>query len=274
MSFLNKLRQIVFPSPRNNYHYEGYDIPLDLMHLTGGGPDTFDAISTAHIQNIDTFVGLKHDYSILEIGCGIGRDAIPLTKRLSPQGNYFGIDIIGPSIIWCNDNITKAFPNFQFKHYDVKDELHNPRGSIRTQDISIPIENRSVDIIILQSVFTHLLKIDILHYLKEFERLLKPSGRVYATLFIYNEQVLTSAQKNNLTIWNLKFEHLHEEGCRINDIQHPTGAVAYTQEVLVHLLQETGLKLSRPLLKGAWSGHYADPEDGQDVAIIELASTL
>lgn len=43
---------------------------------------------------------------------------------------------------------------------------------------------------------------------------------------------------------------------------------------LVHLLQETGLRLSRPLLKGAWSGHYAEPKDGQVLAIIALASTL
>jgi hypothetical protein len=71
-----------------------------------------------------------------------------------------------------------------------------------------------------------------------------------------------------------KVDRLYEEGCRINDSHHPTGAVAYTQEVLADLFQETGLRLSGPLLKGAWSGHYADPKDGQDVAIIELASTL
>jgi len=272
MFFLDKLKRILFPPQSTAYHYEGFNIPLDLMHLTGGGPDTFDAISKAHIQNIDNFVGLKEDYFVLEIGCGIGRDAIPLTKRLSSRGKYFGMDIIGPSITWCANNITKTCPNFVFKHYDVQDDLHNPGGTIRTQDISLPIENRSVDIIILQSVFTHLLRDDILHYLKEFNRLLKPSGRVYATMFIYNDAILASAKKNNLTIWNLRFDHLYEEGCRINDIKHPTGAVAYTQAVLAQLLQKSGLKLSRPLLKGAWSGYYAVPDDGQDVAILGLDS--
>jgi SAM-dependent methyltransferase len=253
-------------------HYDGFDIPVELMLLTGGGPETFDAISRAHIHNLERLVGLDPDISVLEIGCGIGRDAIPLAKRLSKAGSYLGIDIIGPSIDWCNENIASRFPNFRFAHFDVRDQLHNPAGTIRTQDILVPIESATVDLIVLQSVFTHLLRADILHYLGEFRRLLKPSGRVYATLFIIDDEILASARATNLTAWDLAFEHDFGEGCRINDPLHPTGAVAYTAEALDQMIQEADLRLAQPLLRGAWSGYYADADDGQDVAILALAN--
>jgi len=263
-SLLRRLRPAV-------YRYEGFDIPIKLMHLTGGGPETFDAISKAHIHNLEKFIGLQPDFSVLEIGCGIGRDAIPLTQRLSPAGSYLGIDIIGPSIDWCHKNITRRFPNFRFVHFDVKDQLHNPAGTLQMPELHIPLAAGTVDLILLQSVFTHLLRADILHYLREFRRLLKPSGRVYATLFIINEAVLAAARATNLTVWNLTFEHVIEAGCRVNDRLYPTGAVAYTAEALDQMLREAGLSLTRPLLHGAWSGYYPDADDGQDVAILELA---
>lgn len=255
----------------DTYQYENFDIPIKLMLLTGGGPESFDAISKMHIRNIEKFVGLKPDFSVLEIGCGIGRDAIPLTKILSPEGNYLGADIIGPSIDWCQKNITTRFPNFRFLHFDVKDQLHNPAGTINMQDVHIPLEPGTVDLIILQSVFTHLLQEDILIYMKEFRRLLKPLGHVYATMFIVNDNILVSAQATNLTAWSLTFKHEVGGGCRINDPLNPTGAVAYTSDALNQMLKDAGLRLVRPLLKGAWSGYYSDPDDGQDVAIIALA---
>ncbi len=253
------------------YHYQNFDIPIKLILLTGGGTDTFDAISKMHIRNIEKFVGLKPDFSVLEIGCGIGRDAIPLTKILSPNGNYLGVDIIRPSIDWCQKNITTRFSNFRFVHFDVKDQLHNPAGTISMQDVHIPLDPGTVDLVILQSVFTHLLQADIQVYMKEFRRILKPSGRVYATMFIINDKILASARATNLTAWSLTFKHEVGDGCRINDPLNPTGAVAYTSEGLDQMLKAAGLRLARPLLKGAWSGYYSDPDDGQDVAIIALA---
>ena len=101
------------------YRFKGYDIPIDLMELTGGGPSTFDAISQAHTDNLRRWIGLEPTHTVLEIGCGIGRDAIPLTEILS-EGRYVGIDIIKRSIDWCTDNIAKRHPNFGFYHYECR----------------------------------------------------------------------------------------------------------------------------------------------------------
>ncbi len=249
------------------YRFKGYDIPIDLMELTGGGPATFDAISQAHIDNLRRWIGLESTHTVLEIGCGIGRDAIPLTEILS-DGRYIGIDIVKRSIDWCTDNIAKRYPNFGFYHYDVQDQLHNPRGTSRTTDIRIPLPDKSVDRIVVFSVFTHMFQPEIEHYLREFHRVLKPSGLVYATTFLFDDEILKKARETNLTPFDLRFEHEVNPHCRINTPLHPLGAVAYTIAAWDQMIASTGLQYAKPFLHGGWSGYYSEPQDGQDVAIL------
>jgi lipopolysaccharide biosynthesis protein/GT2 family glycosyltransferase len=252
------------------FRYEDFDIPVNLMLLTGAGPETFDASSREHIDTLEKFVEIKSDYSVLEIGCGIGRDAIPLTKLLSGAGKYLGVEIDRSSIEWCTNNISKKYPNFRFEYLDVKNERYNPRGAMLMSEVCIPLQSNTADLIIAQSVFTHLLRADILHYMKEFRRLLKPGGLAFATLFIVNDHILASARATNLTQWNLTFDHEIDSGCRINNPLQVNETVAYTTEALDQMIKETGLKLARPLLKGRWSGYFSKPEFGQDVAILAI----
>ncbi|WP_025662201.1 class I SAM-dependent methyltransferase [Rhizobium sp. IBUN] len=261
---LNSLRSM---KGGNTFLFEGYDIPIDLMQLTGGGPDTFETISRQHTENLRRWIGLEPQHTLLEIGCGIGRDAIPLSKILT-AGRYIGIDIIGRSIEWCKSHISAHNPNFQFYHFDVDDQLHNATGKTATTDIRLPADDQSVDRIILFSVFTHMLREDIEHYLREFRRVLKPGGLVYGTTFIFDDAILASARATNLTIFDLRFEHPLEEGCRINDPVHPLGAVAFTKGAWDGMIERSGLTYAKPNLKGAWSGFYSDAEDGQDVVIL------
>jgi SAM-dependent methyltransferase len=254
-------------TPPKFHEFMGYQIPVDLMLLTGGGPENFDIISAGHTANLQRWIGLASDHTVLEIGCGIGRDAIPLTKILS-KGRYVGIDIIGRSIDWCNNNIAARNKNFSFYHYNVEDQLHNSSGTTRTTDIRIPLEDGSVDSIFLFSVFTHLYRSDIVHYLKEFRRVLKPEGMIFATTFIYDDATLQSARSTNLTPWSLYFEHELEPGCRINDLAHPLGAIAYTRDAWWEMIEQGGLQMKKPTLMGGWSGLYPDAQDGQDVLLL------
>jgi SAM-dependent methyltransferase len=256
------------PRAQPTFSFEGYNIPVDLINLTGAGPETFGPIAAGHIQHLQQSIGLDPDHFILEIGCGVGRDAIQLTKILSPRGRYIGVDIIKRSIDWCASNISRRFPNFSFVHYDVKDQLHNPTGTMQTQKIRLPITDGSVDRIILWSVFTHMFRADILHYLIEFERVLRPDGLIFATCFIVNDAIIASAQKNDLTPYGLRFAHLAESGCYINDPAHPLGAVAYTEQALQETIAKAGL-LQKTMQRGNWSGHFPDlPAGAQDTMIL------
>jgi ubiquinone/menaquinone biosynthesis C-methylase UbiE len=252
----------------NTYRFHEFDIPIDLLNMTGGGIDTFDVIADAHMNNLRKFIGISPDHSIVEIGCGIGRDAIPLTKILSKRGRYLGVDIIKRSIDFCNQNIKARYNNFDFVHYDVADQLHNPNGSTKTTDIRLPVPDQSVDRIIVWSVFTHLYETDIRHYLSEFRRLLKIDGLAYITVFIVDEAILDSARKTNLTPFNLRFEYKLSENCFINDPDFPLGAIAYRRNALQSMINDAGLELKRNFLRGSWSGFYKEPEDGQDAMIL------
>ena len=256
------------------HEFQGYQIPVDLMLLTGGGPDTFDAISRAHIANLERHVGLSPSHQVLEIGCSIGRDAIPLTRILSAErgGGYVGIDVIKRSIDWCKASIEPRNPHFCFLHMDIRDKLHNPSGVVDATSARLEVADRSVDRIILQSVFTHMLRPEFEHYLREFRRVMKPDGLIYATVFIYDDAILASARKTNLTPYDLRFEHEAEPGCVINNLDYPTGAVAYTREVIDSMVARAGLRHAKEPLKGAWSGFHPVADDGQDVLILKRAA--
>jgi SAM-dependent methyltransferase len=254
-----------------SFEFRGYRIPVHLCLLTGGGPETFEAISNAHVHNVNAACGLRRGLRVLEIGCGIGRDAIPLTKLLGSHGRYLGTDVIADSIQWCSENISVRHPNFEFVHQDIQDDLHNPAGAVDINTVRLPTDDSWADLIILQSVFTHMLRHAVSHYLREFARVLRPQGLVYATVFLVDERTIQSARNTNLTDWNLRFEHSVGDGVYINDPHHPTGAVAYDEDVLGRLVADAGLEFVGPIRRGAWSGAHPVVLDGQDVLVLHRA---
>lgn len=165
----------------NTFEFREYRIPQELALLTGGGGDTFTIVSDAHMRCLRRDAGIQPNHHILEVGCGIGRDAIPLSEFLSPAGSCIGVDIVKQSIDWCTQNITSKYSNFRFVHFDVNEPLHNPHGTTTSQAVCFPIPSAVIDRIILWSVFTHMVPADTAHYLREFRRLLRPGALIYAT---------------------------------------------------------------------------------------------
>jgi SAM-dependent methyltransferase len=213
-------------------------------------------------------MGLTEGCTVLEIGCGIGRDAFQLVKRLPPIGRYIGIDVTRDSILWCQKNITTRYPNFVFDHFDAKHELYNPLGSKTSMDFQLPAEDGSVDRIFLGSVFTHLFEEEITHYMKEIRRILRPDGLAYATFFLYSPEIIEAARRTKRSPNGLMFEHAYADGCYISDASYPTGSVAFTDEAIHRMMANANLKLARPYLPGWWSGFFEEAEDGQEVAIL------
>ncbi len=250
--------------------FEGYSLPLDLVMLTGGGPETFGEISATHMQQIDSLAPIAPTDSVLELGCGIGRDAIPLTQVLASEGRYAGIDIIRPSIEWCRVNITKRHPNFSFFHIDVEDELHNPNGSISNLDVSLPASDASVDRIISQSVFTHMFADEVTHYLAEFRRILTPGGSAMTSFFITDEAI---ANAPTHTAAAIGISSRWGDGCYVHDPARPRAAVAFTRARVEEMAADAGLRL-RSVSLGVWSGFRSDfhPLCGQDMVVFERES--
>jgi ubiquinone/menaquinone biosynthesis C-methylase UbiE len=251
------------------FDYKGFRIPEHLIMLTGAGSETFDIVGNAHIEHLQKFAGLDPGMIVLEIGCGVGRDAFQLIDILNAEGGYIGLDITRDSILWAKRHITPKHPNFVFLHLDAFSELYNPFGRFPATHFILPVPTASIDRIVLTSVFTHMLDDEVLHYMREFRRILKPDGLVYANFFLISDEILKVAETSGHTPWAKNFVH-YGNGRYSADPLHPRGAVAYTDEAMRRMIDMSGLKLKRPYVKGWWSGLYSDAEaeDGQDAAIL------
>jgi ubiquinone/menaquinone biosynthesis C-methylase UbiE len=259
------------PNPPEAFEYKGYLIPKYLLDMTGAGIDSFDAIAQAHLSQLKQSVDLSPEHHVLEIGSGIGRDAIQLTEYLT-TGTYLGVEIIRPSVDWCTGTITEKHPNFKFVYFDVWDQLHNTVGTTHTRLCKIPLEDHSTDRAIMWSVLTHLFEMDVEHYFREFRRVLKPDGLVFATTFIHDDDILASAQMHEMTRYGLRFEQDYGRGCRIDNPQFPAGAVSYSRDAMLKMINESGLYLEGVFHHRNWSGHFPELPVGQDFMVLRPRS--
>lgn len=193
---------------------------------------------------------LTPEASVLDIGCGIGRMARPLTSYLSKKGRYEGFDIDRRGIEWCERNITPKFPQYNFRFVDIYNELYNPKGSIHSTEFRFPYTDESFDFIFLTSVFTHMFPPDVENYTKEIARVLRKGGRTLITYFLWNEEskALIKAGKSSI---NFQYEI---NGCISSEEAVPESAISLTQEFVETLHQKYGLAIQPPIHYGSWCG--------------------
>lgn len=254
-----------------NAHSHGdLDVPVELIRLTGqSDPDAYDATTRAQMVQLERRDLLGSGIDVLDVGCGFGRVGIELRDVLGPDGSYTGIDIIRSSIEWARAHVTARDASFRFEHLDIADKLHNPDGSVDGDSVRLPVDDGSIDLVVMMSVFTHMLPSTLSHYLHEIQRVLRPGGRALTTCFLYDRPTLRAARASDLSEWHLFFEHRHERGCRYNDVDFPTGAVAYTPRRLMRLVSRAGLRIAEPPSRGHWSGLHPEAPDFQDALLLE-----
>lgn len=194
--------------------------------------------------------GLKKNDRVLDVGCGIGRMAVPLTTFLSDEGSYEGFDIVAKGIGWCTKRITPKFPNFKFQLADISNPRYNPKGKQKSSAYRFPYADQSFDFIFLTSVFTHMLPEDVENYLSQIMRVLKPGGRCLITFFLLNPDSLRLMDENKS-----KFNFRHNYGdCRVEYEDMPENAVSYDEAFIRNLYEKYKLKMVDPIHYGSWSG--------------------
>lgn len=184
---------------------------------------------------------------VLDIGCGVGRMAIQLTRYLD-TGTYDGFDIVKPSIDFCQQAITPRSPAFRFKHADVFNTNYNPTGTIPPEQFLFPYPDASFDFVFLTSVFTHMRYREVERYVSEIARVMAPGARCYATFFLLNQRSQGAINQGSASI---PFVHPTDHGS-VFDPTNPDAAIAFDQPYIIGLFTAVGLSVEA-VLPGTWS---------------------
>lgn len=219
--------------------------PEKLVLSVGGG---FESIGNLFLRYFIDLCELKPNEKVLDVGCGVGRMAVPLSNYLNECGSYEGFDISADAINWCKENITRKYPNFEFHQADVYNKAYNPLGSLSASNYTFPFDDESFDFVFLTSVLTHMLPQDVENYLSEVARVLKNGGRSLITFFILNNisLKLVDAKKSSL---DFKYNH-GKYSVVYEDV--PESAVAYDELYIRGLYKKYGLVIIDPVYYGCW----------------------
>lgn len=224
-------------------------IPKEEARFVGDGD--FRAIGAEFLELFIRHGGLRPDWDVLDLGCGIGRMAIPLTQYLSRTASYLGIDVNRHGIAWCRRRITRVYPNFTFRHVDYWNPLYNPQGRKWPWEHPLPLEPGSVDFVIATSVFTHLSRQEIKEYLRQIRVILRPGGRLFATFFLVDDVAAAA-----MSAPGARLTFPMPEGRNSSQAVGlpPCAAVAFRREFVETLLRGNGFDIGPGVLRGHWSG--------------------
>lgn len=226
-----------------------YDLPPYSLRTLSGGARGFRDVGPWFLNEFKRLGLFREGLRILDVGCGCGRVARALAtdadlRRL--KVGYVGVDIDQEAIRWCRDHLTTKNSRFKFYHVDLYNRSYNPAGKHQARAYSFPYDNQSFDLIIVTSVFTHLLEEELRNYLQESRRLLAREGTVYASFFTYRSR--RDAVKG-VDRHPVSFPCYHGHYAVHSD-NYPEKAVAYEESFLLDLVQKTGFQLACDLMYG------------------------
>lgn len=225
--------------------------PEDLMKIIGCTSAKAFLTSGQHFLRIfRRFGGLKPSDRVLDVGCGCGRAACPITGYLT-TGSYDGFDVVPELVNWCRENITPRHARFRFEHIDVANSFYYAQGAMRAGQFRFPYDDTAFDFTILLSVFTHMLADDLKHYAGEIARTLKPGGTAFISFFVLNDESRRMKARPQV---QMRFPFRHGRGgIMVQDRARPEGAVAYPEEMVCSILRANGLEV-QAILFGSWCG--------------------
>jgi len=171
--------------------------------------------------------------NILDIGSGCGRWSHWLRdynfRGRQFSGTYVGIDIDAEAIAWCQQHYDAK--RFRFHRSTDVSVSYNQRGDASAH-YRIPEPNSSFDLVVSNSLLTHVLEAELENYIWESWRLLRPGGAIMHSHF--NLDYPPSSYVTRHT-----FQHVMGNAY-VESREQPEAAVAYRTEFLFRLCRDAG----------------------------------
>jgi len=233
--------------------------PPAINHV---GDGDFGWIGQTFLRYFIEVCALQPHEQVLDVGCGVGRIALPLAGYLNAAGRYEGLDVQAEAIAWCQKNITPRYPNFRFCLADIYNLAYNPGGRYPASAYRFPYADATFDFVCLTSVFTHLLPADMENYFAEIARVLKLGGRCLITFYLTDQD---SARLTQSDASASAFPHDRGHYRVENDII-PEAAVCYDGQYVRGLYRQNGFEVTLPAHYGSWRCR-STPAGGQDMVV-------
>ena len=226
-------------------------LPLPPKESQFVGDGDFLAIGMEFLEHSVRLGALRPSANVLDLGCGIGRLALPLTQFLTPEAGYIGVDVHPEGIEWCRRMICPAYRNFRFIRLDIRHPIYNPGGALDGATLELPFPDHTFDFVAAISLFTHLGEAEVMNYAREIRRILRPEGRCMATFFLLNEGAREGLRAEPARLpFDVQSDSFQLEAFP----QNPGAAVAFEETGLLERLRAAGLAPAIPVAHGTWSG--------------------
>lgn len=235
--------------------------PRELREFVGGDAN-FLEIGNGFLAGMKQFCDLQPDARILDLGCGSGRIAIPLTQYLSKHGRYEGFDVSPACIQHCRSKIARSYPNFRFQVADIYNSFYNPTGRRQAEEYRFPYEAEQFDVAVAGSLFTHLMPASAERYIAETARVLKPGGRALSTFFL-----LDAGAREALAAGKSSIPFVAHNGCLVSDPAVPEVAVCFDLDFILSLYDKYGFAARDGVFFGLWSGRQTEYGGYQDMIV-------
>jgi ubiquinone/menaquinone biosynthesis C-methylase UbiE len=210
--------------------------------------NTYISLGKRHLDLLASDYQLRPEDNVLDVGCGTGSMALPLTGYLT-VGKYEGFDIVPSWIAWCQSHITPGNPSFRFIFIDVYSKHYNSSGKLTADTLKFPYQSGTFDCVLLQSIFTHMLPAGIRNYLHELSRVMKTGARASITTFLLNKESSAAIQNGRSAI---PFQYRLGD-CLVIDQMFPESAIAVPEDQLMAWFSEAGLAVTK-IAYGSWAG--------------------
>lgn len=214
------------------------------------GDGSWRSLGNEFLRHFKTLGDLRPHHCVLDVGCGIGRMAAPLTRHLNEQGRYVGFDIVKAGIEWCQNTITRRHSNFIFIHSNVANKHYNPAGTLKASEYVFPFETETFDFVFLTSVFTHMFPADLENYLTEIGRVMKPGGHCLITFFLLNEESMAGIEGGRSALRFAK----HSPDYYTTDPADPEAAIGLDEPYVHSIFRARGLVIGESIRYGSWCG--------------------
>lgn len=196
------------------------------------------------------------DVDVLDIGCSCGRLAYALKGRLG-TGTYTGFDIDRTTIDWANRHIADADTRYRFVLADVFSDVYNADAGQSAADLRFPFDDGSFDTAVAYSLFTHLLRDEVINYLGQAARCLRPGGTLVFSCF---------AVTGSLAGTFLEPAVESDDGTIVYSPSSPRKATAFREDDLRAWIRDAGFS-DVTFLVGEWRTPQAFGGSDQDLFV-------